>query len=199
MQIDVSTNPQSFKLDTLSYKKADWKMTTADVCYYQVQNPTYYYQSGKVFLTFTQMEEGVEVYLNAGENVRNSSIAMEDYNRTVQLNKKYEIDQSLNYIITAIPKYNNYNTTFSFEYNTDGTEYPFFEWAYYQWFQKHPNGNLMLYIGAGLAGFLLLILICCVCFCVRKCLRKKSQIDPFKNTELTTSNYAKNKASLGNQ
>jgi hypothetical protein len=94
-------------------------------------NPTYYYSSGKVYLTFTQAESGVKLYLNAGGNVTNSTIAMEDYNRTVELNKKYEVDQSINYIVTAIPELNNYNTSFSFEYSTDGVEYEWYELYYY--------------------------------------------------------------------
>lgn len=55
---------------------------------------------------------------------------MVEYNRTILLNQKYEIDQSLNYIVTAIPEYNSYNTSFTFEYSTDGVEYGFFELYY---------------------------------------------------------------------
>jgi len=138
MVIEASTANQTFAHSRLRYKQADWKFTTNDVCYYQVQNPTYYYQSGKVFITFTQMESGVKLYLNAGGNVTNSTEALETANKTVELNKRYEIDQSLNYIVTAVPAFNSYNTTYSFEYSTDGVEYEWYELYYYQIFVKHP-------------------------------------------------------------
>lgn len=195
MVIEVEENKTStFTYDRLRYQKADWKFTMADVCYYQVQNPTLYYTSGKVFLTFTKAESGVKLYLNAGGNVTNSTLAMEDYNRTVVLNKKYEIDQSYNYIITAIPEYNSYNTSFSFEYSTDGTPYPWYELYYYQWFVKHPQGMTMLYVAGGLAIAIVLIFLCCLCVCIRKCCcRKKNQVLIFGNTELTKSNINKHK------
>lgn len=186
MVIEVQENKTStFKHDKLRYQKADWKFTMADVCYYQVQNPTLYFTSGKVFLTFTQAQSGVKLYLNAGGNVTNSTLAMEDYNRTVVLNKKYEIDQSLNFIITAIPDFNSYNTSFSFEYSTDGTPYPWYELYYYQWFVKHPQGMTMLYIAGAIAICIVLIFLCCLCVCIKKCCcRKKNQVEIFGNTEL---------------
>lgn len=91
-------------------------------------------------MKFTDIEEGVKVYLTAGSDYTNASVALVDYNRTVELDKQYEIDQSLNYIISAIPNKNSFNTSFTFEYYTDGVEYPFFELYYNQWFHKNPNG-----------------------------------------------------------
>lgn len=195
MTIEASTKPSTFIFDQLRWKKAEFKFTSVDVCYYQVQNPTYYYSSGKVFIEFKTAEEGVELYLNAGGNVTNSSMAMVEYNRTVELNKKYEIDQSINYIVTAVPKYNNYNTSFSFEYSTDGVEYPWYELFYYQWFLKHPNGMTMLYIAGALAVLLVCLLMCCIYVGIRKCCcKKKTKVDPFgANLELTASNYLRNK------
>lgn len=105
-----------------------------------MQNPTYFYQNGTVFLKFTKVEEGVIVYLTAGSDYKNATVVMEEKNRTIVIGKVYEIDQSLNYIITAIPKKNSFNTSVSFEYFTDGEEYPFFELYYNQWFTKNPNG-----------------------------------------------------------
>jgi len=48
-------------------------------------------------------------------------------NSTVKVDSEFTIDQSISYIITAVPKYNSYNTTYEFEYWTDATEkYPFY-------------------------------------------------------------------------
>ena len=77
-------------------------------------NPTYYYTNGNVKIKFTTIEKGIDVYLNAGSDVRNMSKAIVQYNRTVTLNKEYSIDQSLNFVVTVIPKLNSYNTTYSF-------------------------------------------------------------------------------------
>ena len=55
---------------------------------------------------------------------------------------EYSIDQSVNFVILAVAKENNYNTTYEFEYWTDATEeYEFFERTYYQWFVKPPKGQ----------------------------------------------------------
>jgi hypothetical protein len=94
-------------------------------------------------------------------------MALVEKNRTIELNQKYEIDQSLNYIVTAIPEYNSYNTSFSFEYSTDGTEYPWYELYYYQWFLKHPNGMVMLYIAGAIAACLVCLFCCCFVACIR--------------------------------
>jgi hypothetical protein len=51
--IEASTQPQTFSFSNLRYKKAEWKYYSADVCYFQVMNPSYYYSTGKVFITFT--------------------------------------------------------------------------------------------------------------------------------------------------
>lgn len=91
------------------------------MCYYQVGNPTLYYLSGKVFIKFTKIEVGVKVYVNAGSDVRNMTESLVKYNKTVKVGDQFEIDQSINFVVTAIPTYNSYNTTYSFEYWTDAT------------------------------------------------------------------------------
>ena len=55
-------------------------------------NPTYYYTSGNVYIKFTKIESGVSIYLTAGGDVRNNSIALVDYNRTVTVDQEYVID-----------------------------------------------------------------------------------------------------------
>jgi hypothetical protein len=57
------------------------------MCYYQVGNPTLYYTSiskeVKVYIKFTKIEKGVQVYLNAGSDVRNMTKSFVTSNNTV--------------------------------------------------------------------------------------------------------------------
>jgi len=50
-----------------------------------VQNPDLYYQKGQVFLKITEIEKGVKLYVNAGENTRNSTAALVPKNGTVSV------------------------------------------------------------------------------------------------------------------
>lgn len=76
----------------------------------------------------------MNVYLNAGTDIRNCSKSFVYNNRSVILNSQYDIDQSEAFIITAIPDLGSYNTTFAFEYWTQGVEYETFEQIYLQFF-----------------------------------------------------------------
>lgn len=200
MRIDVGTQKQTFQLDTLRYKNADHKFKTVDICYYQVMNPLYTYISGNVYLKFTSMEKGVKLYLNAGSDVRNSTIDMQDQNRTIELEKEYKIDQSLNFIVTAIPEWNSYNTSFSFEYYTDGEIYPWYEYSFLQgqnFYKTHNKGDLLFYASIGFASVLLALFLCCcyVCF-TRICCKRASQVDVFKQTEMSVRDYEMRKAQM---
>ena len=42
-------------------------------------------------------------------------------NRTVNVGDKFTIDQSINFIVTAIPADNSDDTAYAFEYSTDAT------------------------------------------------------------------------------
>ena len=125
-QIEASTEKKSFTYSNLRYKDKDYKFKSVDSCYYQVMNPTFYYTSGKLYIKFTQIESGVEVHLTAGADVRNNSVSVVPNNQTVEVGELYAIDQTLNYLVYAVPKYNNYNTSFTFEYYTDGVAYPWY-------------------------------------------------------------------------
>ena len=129
--IEASTNTSSFTFDGLRYKDAEYKVKSVDTCYYQVQNPTYYYVNGSISIKFTKIEEGVNIYLNGGSDVYNSSMQIISNNQTVTVGSQYSVDQSTNFIVTAVPKYNNYNTSFTFEYFAEGIEYPWYELFYY--------------------------------------------------------------------
>ena len=103
-------------------------MPSYEVCYYKVANPLYYYKKGNVKIKFTKIEAGVDVYITAGSDVRNMTVNVIPGNATVKVNKEFTIDQSISYIITAVPKYNSYNTTYEFEYWTDATTADKYDW-----------------------------------------------------------------------
>ena len=60
-----------------------YKFARFDSCYYLVKNPDYFYSKANVYITFTQIDRGVKVYLNSGSDVRNSSKTFVFENRTV--------------------------------------------------------------------------------------------------------------------
>jgi hypothetical protein len=74
------------------------------MCYYQIGNQPYYFKSGNVKVIFTKIETGVDVYINAGSDVRNMSKVIVPNNASVSVGKEYLIDQSVNFVITGIPK-----------------------------------------------------------------------------------------------
>lgn len=104
-------------------------------------NPTYYYSTGNVYVKFKKVQSGVDVFISGGMDYDNATVTVQDGDAKVQLNKEYKIDQSINFIITAVPEYNNYHTTYEFEYWTDGVEYPLWERFYLTSFVKNPNGE----------------------------------------------------------
>jgi prefoldin subunit 5 len=88
----------------LRYATNKWKNAEYGMCYYQVGNQPYYFLNGKVKIKFTKIESGVDVYLNAGSDVRNMTEVVVKKNATVTVGTEYSIDQSVNFVITAIPK-----------------------------------------------------------------------------------------------
>ena len=82
--------------------------------------------SGKTYLKFTKIESGIGLYIMAGSDFTNSSQTLVTNNGSVTLDMTYEIDISVNYVIVAVPELNNWNTSFSFEYYTDGEKYSMF-------------------------------------------------------------------------
>jgi len=141
LTIEASPTVQTFKYDNLRYATNKWKDKIYGMCHYQVMNPTYYYKSGNVKIKFTEIEKGVKLYINSGSDVRNMTNSLINNNGTVSVGDQFTIDQSLNYIVTVIPDKNSYNTSYAFEYSTDGSEtYEWYELYYYQWFLKPKYG-----------------------------------------------------------
>ena len=111
--------------------------------------------------------------------------------------KTYEIDQSLNYIVVAIPKKNSYNTSFTFQYHTDGVAFPWYEILYNDFVVKSPNGDQMLIIAYVMGAILVCVLVCCLYCCARSCCCKEREMGKVGNyadvKELTASGYYRNK------
>lgn len=107
-------------------------------------------------------------------------------NNRVKVDTEYQIDQSVNFIITAIPKYNNYNTSFTFEYHTDGDAFPWYEVLYNQVIHKNEKKEQMLVFAYIVAALFLCVLCFCLYCCFQKCCGKKLKINP---SELTASGY----------
>ena len=191
MIIEASNENQTFTYAGMRYKESDYKFKTVDSCYYQVQNPTYYYTSGTFKIVFHEVEPGVKLYLNAGTDVRNSTYELVAYNRTITPYEVYGIPYNENFLITATVEKDSYNTSFSFSYiNEDGVPYEWWELYYYQFFKKNPNGEIMQYMAAGMAGLLVILFCCCFCCCIKSCCcRSKSKVDPIMSKELTASGY----------
>jgi len=69
------------------------------------------YFGGNVYLTLINQEAGVDLYLNYdGKNI------------VPTYGTKMSVKTGLEFILTVVPKENSYNTSFSFDYSTDGTK-----------------------------------------------------------------------------
>ena len=90
--IIVKDEKSTFKHERLRYKDAKYKVPSYDVCYYKVQNPLYTFKSANVMVKFTKIEEGVDVYITAGSDVRNMTNALISNNATVKVGQNFTID-----------------------------------------------------------------------------------------------------------
>jgi hypothetical protein len=72
-----------------------------------VGTPPYEYRDGaKVYLKFTEIGNGVDVYLRASSDIKNRTFVDVPLleNELPIVGVEYEIDQGNNFIITAVPK-----------------------------------------------------------------------------------------------
>ena len=83
----------------------------------------------------------MDIYLNYGKDVRNSSGIPEGIsnNETVIVDTTYTIDGFSNFVAVMIPKhskgkYDKEKTNFEFQYWTEGEFYPWYEAIYYSMF-----------------------------------------------------------------
>ena len=120
--------PKTFKMNHLrNHGSEAWKLPAYDVCYYNLKNSPYIFKNGNVFLKFTKIEKGVQVYVNSGSGVRNMTKSVSGSSRrneTATVNKLYQLPMSESFIITTIPSEKSYNTSFEFEYYSDGEAHP---------------------------------------------------------------------------
>ena len=158
----------------MRFKDAKWKAKEVGACYYQVQNPDYYYKQGIVNLVLTQKDDDVDIYVNSGSDVRNCSDDLGTGNSTVPVGSSFSINQSSKYIITVVPRRNSFNTTFAFKFDTVKTvDYPWYEFYYYQFFVKPRNGQTLLIISAVVAGLLLILFFTCIGCAIKMCCCKR--------------------------
>ena len=113
----------------------------------------------------------MSVYVNSGSGVRNMSASVSGTslrNATATVGEQYKLDMSESFIITAIPSEKSYNTTFGFEYYSDGEALPSYLILYNALFVVPENGPTMLIAAYAALGLLLVLLICCCVCCIRK-------------------------------
>lgn len=170
--------PKSFKMSHLRYKGGkEWKLPAYDVCYYELRNSPHIFKNGNTFLKFTNIEKGVSVYVNSGSDVRNMSTSVSGTskkNDTVKVDTQYQVPMGETFIITAIPTENSYNTTFEFEYYSDGEALPGLIRFYNALFVVPENGQTFLIAAIVLIGLLLICIICGCVMCIKKRLHSAS-------------------------
>ena len=96
------------------------------------------------------------------------------------------------FIITAIPNENSYNTTFEFEYYSDGEAHPAIVRFYNAMFVVPENGPTMLIVAIVILS---LIMIACCCFSlmfIRKRLHKDAMPNEGKH-ELVENDFSNSK------
>lgn len=90
----------------------------------------------------------------------------------------------MNFIITAVPNYDDYQTAYQFEYWTDAVEYPLWERFYLTSFVKNPNGEQMMYAAMIFAGILVCIILT-ICVTGIRNFMNRNKVEP----TLTPSGY----------
>lgn len=140
-------------------------------CSYIVGAPRLQYKEPKTYIKFNEIQSGVKLYLWNGNSTRIQKKAI--FDNELRINeirgREFSTDGDEEYfIVTAIPSENNYQTKFSFTYRLEGTEYPWYEWYYYQMFVVPENGDLFLYGGGAIIVFIVLLVLCCIGMCIRR-------------------------------
>lgn len=180
LRLDALVTEQVKEVAGLRYSNENQRY---DSCYYIVGNEKYKYMDGaEVFLEFTKIEPGVQLFLRASSDTKNTTLVRIDNQpetppNGVQLNVLYKIDQGDNFIITAVPVKDSDETAFDFKFYTTAQEYDTVYAYYHRFFKQNEQGEILLYIALGCAGCLAIVFLCCICCCIRRCCcKKKSQI-----------------------
>lgn len=84
---------------------------------------------------------------------------------------------SESFIITAVPSEKSYNTTFAFEYYSDGEAHSGLVRLYYALFVVPENGTVMLIVACVILGLMVLLCICC-CVCIMRKRAHKNALPP---------------------
>jgi hypothetical protein len=80
-------------------------------------NPPGGYTSGKVYMKFTKVERGITLYLYNVKTKKTTTI-----NSSTNLATEYDVENGSSMTISAVPRKENFNTTWAIEYWTDGAK-----------------------------------------------------------------------------
>ena len=124
-------------------------------------NPPGGFKGGKVFMTITEKQQGVTLYLT--QNGKSLS---------PYLNKEVSVEDGQQFIITAVPTKNSFNTAFSFQYRTDGVKQPEAPiWAQLEEWRLSLTGwtsNIGWIIGL-IVGIAVILLALLGIYCYKRC------------------------------
>lgn len=157
-----------------------------------------YYQEVKTILKINNIDPGVTLFLYKGNNITSKSDGQMLQIFTGGILEGSQTDFELPgdsefFILTAVPKYNQYQTSFNFTYFSEGEPYPFFEWYYYQLFVVPKNGGMFFAFAIAVLAFVFICLICCLWMCAkgrcRCCRRGATKIGDRIPKELSVSGY----------
>lgn len=124
LNIYAEENKKTFTYDRLRWKTLYYKDPAYGVCSYRLMNPPLKkiwnsippggFKGGSLYLTFSKLEPGIQLYVSSNGGIPDFEVLQSSDKKT------YKIEGSKYFIITAVPQLNSFNTSFSFEYYTDG-------------------------------------------------------------------------------
>jgi hypothetical protein len=115
MNLDLyaGNDKTTFNFDNLRWKTNAYKIPAYGACTYKIMNPPGGFTSGKVYMTIKKKEKGVRIYLKSNGKYTASL-----------LNKEFSVDNGEEFMLTAVPTKNSFNTSFTIQYRTDGAKDP---------------------------------------------------------------------------
>jgi len=125
----------------------------------------------RIFLKVTAADE-MNVYLYGGSSKRNATIPIVDQNAPVKVGKTYTIDANDGMLLVAYPNH-NVTTNFQFTYWVGGYTEGMLDDE-----TNCEEGDILCELGTigliigGVAAFVLLVIIFCIC---RACCKKRSK------------------------
>ena len=169
LNIYANENKTSFSYEWLRYTTKYWKTVRYSACSYKIMNPPGGYDGGNIYFQVTKLEDGIKLYIQSedGTTIPDQLVSASS--------KVFKVANGKALKVTAVPSKDSFNTTFDFEYWTDGTKIPDAPiWAKMNLYAEEVESALeatgetpmlMTYIIAGSAALLCLIVICVGIYC----------------------------------